>query len=130
MAGNEMEPPMLLDSARVLEYAAFDWGVKASGRVSAIVGGVAVDFESVSGVVIAEDLVKGATFLLHCNDHWETVAAGTYAGVEDARMAAEAAYAGVAIQWKRYRELSAEEKAEVESTRRFLRELVADFPEE
>lgn len=121
---------MLLDSARVVEYATFDAGAKAAARGSAVVGGVAVDFESVSGVVIAEDLVKGATFLLHCNADWATVAAGTYPDVEAARASAESAYAGTPITWTRFRELSAEERAEIESTSRFLRELIADYPDE
>jgi hypothetical protein len=121
---------MLLDSARVLEYATFDAGAKAAARGSAVVSGVAVDFESVSGVVIAEDLVKGVTFLLHCNADWATVAAGTHADVEAARASAESAYAGTPIKWTRFRELSAEERAEIESTRRFLRELIADYPDE
>lgn len=121
---------MLLDSARVVEYAVFDAGARAAARGSAVVAGVAVDFDSVSGVVIAEDLVKGATFLLHCNPEWSTVAAGTYSDVEAARASAEAAYAGTPIKWTRFRELSGEERAEIESTRRFLRELVADYPDE
>jgi len=121
---------MLLDSARVVEYATFDAGAKAAARGSAVVGGVAVDFEAVSGVVIAEDLVKGATFLLHCNADWATLAAGTYPDVAAARASAEAAYAGMPIKWTLFRELSAEEHAEIESTRRFLRELIADYPDE
>jgi hypothetical protein len=130
MATDPLEPPMLLDSARVVEYATFDSDARAAARGSAVVGGVAVDFDAIAGLVIAEDLVKGAIFLLHCNADWATVAAGTYADVETARASAESAYAGTAIRWKRFRELSAEERAEVESTRRFLRELVADYPDE
>jgi hypothetical protein len=130
MATDPLEPPMLLDSARVVEYARLDAGANPAARGSAVVGGVAVDFESVAGVVIAEDLVKGATFLLHCDSDWATVAAGTYPDVEAARAGAESAYAGTPIRWTRFRELSAEERAEIESTRRFLRELVADYPDE
>ena len=121
---------MLLDSARVVEYATFDADARAASRGSAVVGGVAVDFDSIAGVVIAEDLVQGATFLLHCNSEWSTVAAGTYADAEAARASAEAAYAGTPIKWTRFRELSDEERAEIESTRRFLRELIADYPDE
>ena len=129
MAEHEMqEPPMMLDGARVLEYACFDAKAKASGEASAIVDGVAVDFNSVSGLAMAEDLVRGATFLLHCNDDWATVAAGTYRDREQARAAAEAAYPGVSGRWTKFRELTAEEAAEVESTRRFLREIAEDDP--
>jgi hypothetical protein len=129
MAQRDMEdPPFMLDGARVLEFASFDAMAKASGSGSAIVGGIAVDFESVSGVVLAEDLVEGATFLLHCNDDWATVAAGTYRDLEQARAAAEAAYPGLSGRWTKFRQLTAEEAAEVESTRRFLREIAEDEP--
>lgn len=120
------DPPFMLEGARVIEFARFDAGLRSSGHASAIVGGVAVDFDSVSGVVMAEDLVKGGTFLLHCNDEWHTVAAGTYAGTDEARAAAEAAYPGLSKRWTRFRELTVEEAAEVESTRRFLREIAED----
>ena len=120
------DPPFMLDGARVLEFARFDVGIRSSGRASAVVGGVALDFDSVSGLVMAEDLVKGGTFLLHCNDDWHTLAAGTYAGPGEARAAAEAAYPGVSKRWTRFRELTAGEAAEVESTRRFLREIAED----
>lgn len=119
------EPPFMLDGARVHEFARFDDAIRASGHASAVVGGVAVDFDSISGLVIVEELVKGQFFLLHCNDHWETVASGTYAGVDQARLASEAAYPGVKRLWTRYRELTPEEAAEVETTGRFLREIAA-----
>jgi hypothetical protein len=58
------------------------------------------------------------------------VAAGTYPDVESARAAAGSAYTGTPIRWTRFRELSTEERAEIETTQRFLRELVADYPDE
>lgn len=130
MTARATEPPMILDSARVLEYAVLDARAKSSARASPVVGGVAVDFDAVSGLVIAEDLVQGATFLLHCNAHWETLAAASYTDAQSARASAESAYAGIPVEWTRYRELTAQERAEIESTQRFLRELIADYPDE
>ena len=122
------EPPLMLDGARVLEYAELDRTVAPTGRISVSVGGAPVDLNSVAGVAIAENLVDGGVFLLHCNDRWETLAAGHYPDPDAARRSAEEAYSGLSMRWKPYHELSAEESAEVESTRKFLRELAADFP--
>jgi hypothetical protein len=120
----EAEPPMLLDGAQVLEYASFDASI-LSGGGSAVVGGVAVDLQNVAGLAIVEDLARGAVYLLSCNRDWQTVAA---AGVPDAAAAkaqAEVSFPGVRGLWREFRELGPEERAEIESTRRFLRELIA-----
>ena len=123
------EPPMLLDAARVLEYASFDDALRASPGSSAVVGGVAVDLNNVAGVVIAEGLALGETFLLLCNDHWETIAADTCADLAGAKAQAERSYPGLSRLWRSYRELTDAEQAEIASTRKFLRELLASDPE-
>lgn len=117
------EPPPILDGARVLEYAPFDAAI-ASSRASAVVGGIAVDLQNVAGLVIVEDLANGSVFLLHCSGDWETVTAATVADPPAARALAETSFPGAGRLWRKYRELTAEERAEVESTRRFLRELL------
>lgn len=122
------EPPLMLDGARILEYAEIDRTVAPAGRISVSVGGAPVDMNSVAGVAIAEDLVEGGVYLLHCNERWETLAAGHYAGLDAARTSADEAYAGLTMRWKQYHELSPEESAEVEATRKFLRELADEFP--
>jgi hypothetical protein len=116
---------MVLDGARVLEYAPFDDKL-SSGGGSAVVGGVAVDLQNVSGVVIVQDLATDALFLLHCNRDWETIAAVGIADVGSGRAQAEAAFPGVAALFHPFRGLTAEEQAEIASTRAFLRELLAD----
>lgn len=122
------EPPLMLDGARVLEYAELDRTIAPTGRISISVGGAPVDLNSVAGIAIAENLVEGGVFLLHCNERWETLAAGHYADHDAARRSAEEAYSGLSMRWKPYHDLSPEESAEVETTRKFLRELAADFP--
>ncbi len=126
LAGGMEEPPVLLDGSRVLEYAVLDPSVATSGHVSVVVEGVSLDLNSICGLVIAEDLVEGGVFLLHCNKQWQTVAAGRYDRPEAARASADAAYADVTAHWRKYRELSAAEYAEVESTRAFLREIASE----
>ena len=116
------EPPIILDGARVVEFAAFDEPLLQAGA-SAIVGGVAVD--SAAGLALVEDLARGGLFLLACNPEWETLAAVDVADGPAAKAQAEVSFPGVARLWREYREPTAEERAELESTRRFLRELMA-----
>jgi hypothetical protein len=122
------EPPLLIDAARVAEFAMFDRAVAPTGRTSVSVGGVPVDLKSVAGVIVAESLADGGYFLLHCNDSWETLAASHYPDQAAARESAERAYSGLASQWKPFHDLSPEEVAEVETIRAFLRQLADEFP--
>jgi hypothetical protein len=124
------EPPPILDGCRVVEYAILDRSRTASSRISTVVEGVTVDLATVAGLVVTENLAAEGHFLLHCNERWETLAAGHHPDAATARDFAARAYAGVPIPWTPYRELSAEEAAEVASTRAFLRDLARDFPGE
>ena len=116
------EPPIILDGARVLEYAPFDPGILEAGA-SAVMGGVAIDHAA--GLAIVEDLAKGTLFLLACNAQWETLAAVGVADAAGAKAEAQASFPGATRLWREYRELTDPERSEVESTRRFLRELIA-----
>jgi len=62
---------------------------------------------------------------MHCNERWETIAAGQHADAKSAEGSAAAAYSGVAVPWVKFRELSAEEVREVATTSSFLRELAS-----
>jgi len=128
--GSMEHPPIMLDGARVIEFAVLDSTATPTGHVSVVVEGVSLDLSIVSRLVIAENPVEKGVFLLHCNDRWETVAAGHHDRLEAARASAQHAYSGVAARWTKYRELSAEERAEVEATRAFLREMAAEYPNE
>ena len=118
----------MLDGARVLQFAHVDTHSRPPGGFSLVVGGVPVDLAQAPHMVIAEDLVKGGAFLMHCNDNWETIAAAHYIDVASAREAADAAFAGVTVHWSDFRALTAAERHEVETTRAFLRELASEFP--
>lgn len=121
------EPPLLLDGARVVEYALLDADPPA-GRKSVVAEGVPFTLDTVSRLVIAEDLVTGGVYLLHCSPEWETLVAGRYADVESARKSAQAVYTGIDVRWTPYRELTPAEAAEVETTRAFLKEIITEFP--
>lgn len=112
----------MLDGARVLEYAAT---ASLPDHGHATVGGLAVD---AACVAIAENPVDGGVFLLFCNDDWNALGVASYPDAAAAKAAAESSCPGIASQWRAFRELSAGERAEIETTRAFLRELASDFP--
>ena len=121
------EPPILIDGARVVEYAALE-PPREAGMTSVVVEGVTLSLDTVNRLVVAEDFVKGGVFLMHCNDEWETIAAAHFRDAEAARRSAEACYAGVGMTWFPFRPLTSTEQREVQTTRDFLRELARDFP--
>lgn len=122
------EPPILLDGARVLEYAVLARVQGEPERMRALVAGVPLAAGLVSNVVIAENLIEEGVFLLHCDHEWGTVIGESYADVESARIAVAEAYHGETIAWTPFRALTEQEAREVETTRTFLREITAEFP--
>ena len=85
------EPPFVLDAARVLRYAALDPGPRG-WRSSVVVNGVPMDGANLAGVAVAEALLDGTVFLLHCNERWETVSATVLPDVEAAEREAATTY--------------------------------------
>lgn len=130
MTERNEEPPFLLDGTEVVRYAVIDTSVPPPPHFSVVAGGVPVDLDTVSRLIVAEDLVNGGVYLLHCDSDWATVAADTFADADAAQSSAEERYAAVKAQWHRYRPLSESERREVEVTREFLREMAAEFPSE
>ena len=124
----QKEPPLMIDGARVVEYALLDASRIPPGQAKIAAAGVPLDLGNVAGVLVAENLADGGFFLVYCNDRWETLTASAHSDRAAARQAAEQAHAGIATQWTPFRELTAEEAAEVRSTRAFLKQLAADFP--
>jgi hypothetical protein len=122
------EPPFLLDGTHVVRYAILDTSAPPPPHFSVVASGIPVELDVVCRLVVAEDLVKGGVYLMHCDADWMTVAAESFADADAAQRSAEERYAGVRMRWSPYRELSDTERREVESTRNFLRELAAEFP--
>ena len=114
------EPPFLIDGARVLAY-----GALGANPAAAVSGGIALDAR---GAAVTENLADGSIFLLFCDEDWQTLAAEPHGDAEGARRAGNAQFPQ--MQWQAYRALTAEESAEIETTREFLRELVRGFPGE
>jgi hypothetical protein len=122
------EPPFILDGARVVQYAPFDAQMKGT-RASAVMGGVAVDLLNVSGLVIVEDLATGNHFLLLCDEIWATLSAEPCGDVASGKARGENVFPGASRLWRPFRELTDAESREIESTRAFLRELMASDPD-
>jgi hypothetical protein len=120
------EPPFLLDGALVLRYALLDAGAHPGEGAGVVVDGIALDLNTVRRVVIAQNLVDDAVFVMHCNDEWNTVAAATYVDAATAQASAAEAYAALAPKWVEFRELSEDEVRELTTTRAFLREIAAE----
>ena len=113
------EPPFILDAARVLCYAPLDLA-RAPASFSLVVGGVSIGRHNAARVAIVESLVDGATFLLHCNDRWETLAAEPITSVDSAKNSAAIAYGQALVEWHAFRALTEAEVREAETTRAFL----------
>lgn len=113
------QPPVLLDGALVLAYAATDDGVEHTGR----------NASPAPRIAICENLAADDVFLMHCDADWNTMAAERFASLEDARQHAESSYAGVTSKWHSYRALSDEEKSRVEEARSYLRDMAAKVRE-
>lgn len=119
------EPPFVLDAARVVRYAVLD--LAAPGLPpSFVVNGVPLDRNNLGAVAVAEALLDGTVFLLHCNERWETLSACPYPDVASASEAAMATYGAALTAWKEYRALTEEEQREIQTTRSFLQDLAAE----
>ena len=119
------EPPFVLDGARVLRYAALDPGPRG-WRSAVVVNSIPMNGANLAGVAIAEALLDGTVFLLHCNDRWETVSATSLPDVEAAEREAATTYGDALPGWTEYRGLTDEEQSEIQTTRAFLRDLAAE----
>lgn len=115
-----MEPPPIIDSAQVLLYALVDDSVKYTGRAYVVVEDKIID--PVPRLAICRNLYDDDILLLHCDDEWNVLGAGGYGTVEKARARAETAYKGIDGKWCNFRTLTPLEIAEVEETRRFVRD--------
>jgi len=123
------EPHFILDGARVVFHAVLGEAAARRG-FSFAAGGVTVSPSSVSRVVVTQSLLDDSVFLLHCNDHWETVAGVPASDPDAAKAAAAEAYEGIDIAWTPYRDLTDDERREMETTRQFLRELASGMLDE
>jgi len=124
------EPPFMIDGARVLRFAILDEAIERSGPTSTVFGGMPVHLHDIAGVAVAEDLVEEGVFLVLCNDEWVSLTSARFGDVREARACAEDALPMTRGRWREYRDLTPEERKELETTRAFLRELAQQYPNE
>jgi len=125
---DHLEPPFLLDSARVLMYAETGGGGSYTGRITVYSGDAHRLLGPVPRLAICEELTKGQVLLMRCDASWKVLAASFSASVDEAREIAEREYARVSSKWIRYRDLTAAELDEIEEERRSLSKLAVEFP--
>jgi ClpX C4-type zinc finger len=91
-------PPPALASARVLSYATVDDSVTPTGRRPVVVAGRTLG--PVPHLAIGRHLSSGDIVLLHCDAQWDVLGVETFRRPDDARVAAEQAYAGITGKWR------------------------------
>jgi hypothetical protein len=128
MSAEMEEPPFLIDGALVMHYATVDVERSRPNRSLGFAGGIPLD--AVRGVIVARNLVDDSIFAMYCNDRWETIAATPHADGESAMRGADAAFSEAKLRWTPFRELTAAERSEIETTREFLKDLETDFPDD
>jgi hypothetical protein len=121
-----LEPPVLLNSARVVLYADTVGGTSYTGRRVVLVGGKPLDPSP--RLAICEDLVEDAFLLMHCDTSWNVLAASYYPSIDAAKASAEDAHAGISSKWFEHRSLTDEERREIAELRQSLRLLAAEHP--
>jgi hypothetical protein len=124
------EPPFMIDGARVLAFAMLDEAMGRSGPASTVFGGIPLHLHDIAGVAVAQDLVDDGVFLVLCNDEWVSMTSARFGDAPGAKASAEEALPGIRDRWQEYRDLTPEERKELETTGAFLRELAQQFPNE
>ena len=95
--GQLTQPPPVLASARVLQYAILDGSVGFSGKSRVFIE--SRELGRVPRLVIAEGLETGDVVLLYCDDDWSVLAAAGMRSPAHARGRAERTYPGVSRLW-------------------------------
>jgi hypothetical protein len=123
------EPPVILDSTRVLFFAETGGAPAYTGKLTIFTGRKKLrELAPVPRVVISEELASGDFYLMHCSSSWKVLAVTSAKSIAAAKELGERAYRGLAAKWNAYRELTPEEASEVEEERRVLRELSKEYP--
>lgn len=123
------EPPVLVDGLRVISYCSFGPETRPTGRRSIFVGDRQLDLTRVRTLIIGEILADGDLTLMHCGANWEALASFYSESTAAAEESATAAYTGAPFRWEPFRELTAAELAEVESTRAEMKAWAREYHE-
>jgi len=96
----DVQPPPVIDSARVIAYAIVDDSVTFSGRDALYVDGKLLG--RVPRLAVCENLGKDiGALLFHCNECWDVLGVSGGGSIDEALRYAERNYPGVAKLWVR-----------------------------
>lgn len=91
------KPPLVLDNARVVEYAVLNNSVNFSGRTLLFVEGK--ELGPLPCLAICENLEDAAILLFHCDRDWTVLGVARYGSISEAKNRAERTYPGVSNRW-------------------------------
>jgi len=95
---NTIQPPLVLDCARVLAYAFVDDSVVYSERGTFFVGGKVLG--PVPRLAICQNIGETELMVFHCDNEWNVLGvAGGHIGVEEAKESVERSYHGLKDKW-------------------------------
>jgi hypothetical protein len=126
----DAEPPVLLDSTRVLVYAETGGAAAYTGRTMIFTGHKddLRRLDPVPRLAICEDLATAGLLMFHCDSSWKVLAVETASSIEVAKQNAERGYVGITAKWIQYRQLTEEESKELAEEREVLRRLSREHP--
>ncbi len=94
----KLDPPPVLDYARVLAYAVVDESVIYSERGCLFVDGKLPG--PVPRLAICQKLGESEIMVFHCDNEWNVLgAAGRHSSLQDAKTAVERTYQGLSNKW-------------------------------
>jgi hypothetical protein len=94
----KLDPPPVLDSARVLAYALVDESAIYSEQGALFVDGKSLG--PVPRLAICQYLEESRIFVFHCDNEWKVLGvSGAHSSVQDAKTAAECSYRGLSDKW-------------------------------
>ena len=92
-----IDPPPVIDSARLLHYAALDESVGYSGRTLLFVGGKGLG--PVPCLAICDGTSDSSVLLFHCAYDWTVLGIAEYQSIMEAKSRAEHIYPGLSARW-------------------------------
>jgi hypothetical protein len=96
---NDMNPPPVLDSARVVAYAIVPDDIEYTARCSLSVNGELLG--RVPRLAICENLSEPKNLMLfHCDESWNVLGVSGAGSIEDIKRSAEINYPGIGQHWK------------------------------
>lgn len=92
-----IEPPPVIGSSRLLEYAAIDSSIVYTGYIVLYVDGILLG--PVPRIAVCQDLYDQGIVLFLCNENWEVRGVCSEDTLSDAKKTADRCYRGLSEKW-------------------------------